>query len=255
MKIIDAFTFYNEIDMLRFRLDYLAGFVDHFVLAESRTTFSGSPKELFFEANKHKFDGYPIVHVVDEPPETDDPWVRERHQRDSLMGGVLKLEPVSSDIVVLTDVDEIPDRNRLVEFRAEGLAEPVCLEMDTYYYSPRCKYMAWRWCHPKALPFAKVAEVGSMESCRFIPARVLPRGGWHFSYFGNEDFIANKIRSFSHQEYNTNEFTNAEHIKSVMENGKDLYGRHDDFKIIELSDNDYLPENVDRLICGQSADS
>lgn len=80
---------------------------------------------------------------------------------------------------------------------------------------------------------------------RQMVAPVLPlRGGWHMSYFGGLDFIQDKLISFSHQEFNSAEYNNAENILAAIENGKDLYGRTDEsLKKIELSDNPYLPEH------------
>ena len=66
MKIVDCFIFYNELKMLKFRLKYLYNYVDHFVLVESTKTFTGTPKPLFFQNNKHEFLEYldKIIHVV-----------------------------------------------------------------------------------------------------------------------------------------------------------------------------------------------
>ena len=47
MKIIDTFTFFNELELLEFRLRLLDGYVDHFVIAESNLTHAGDPKPLF----------------------------------------------------------------------------------------------------------------------------------------------------------------------------------------------------------------
>ena len=46
--IIDCFIFYNEIDLLKFRLEYLYNIVDYFVLVESTTTFAGNKKKIIF---------------------------------------------------------------------------------------------------------------------------------------------------------------------------------------------------------------
>ena len=58
MKIIDCFTFYNEIELLNYRLNILNEFVDFFVLVESTHTHVGKPKDLYFEKNKEKFHDF-----------------------------------------------------------------------------------------------------------------------------------------------------------------------------------------------------
>jgi hypothetical protein len=49
--------------------------------------------------------------------------------------------------------------------------------------------------------------------------------GWHCSYCTNVNGIINKIKSFSHQEYNKIEYTNRNWIKSCVINGIDLFNR------------------------------
>ena len=51
MKVYDMFSFYNEFEILEIRLKELWDTVDYFVLVESNTTFTGLPKEYFFENN------------------------------------------------------------------------------------------------------------------------------------------------------------------------------------------------------------
>ena len=57
-KIVDAFTFYNELDMLEIRLAELYNVVDFFVLVEATETFQGSPKPLYFDQNRARFKKY-----------------------------------------------------------------------------------------------------------------------------------------------------------------------------------------------------
>ena len=55
MKIIDCFIFYNELDLLTYRLNLLNNIVDYFIIVESTHTFIGKEKKLFFNDNKHLF--------------------------------------------------------------------------------------------------------------------------------------------------------------------------------------------------------
>ena len=50
--VYDCIPFFNELDILKLRMQIMAPFVDKFVLEESTVTFSGEPKELCFEKNK-----------------------------------------------------------------------------------------------------------------------------------------------------------------------------------------------------------
>ena len=66
MKIIDCFIFYNELDMLTYRLNILNDVVDYFVLVESNHTFVGKEKPLFYNENKHLFEkfNHKIIHII-----------------------------------------------------------------------------------------------------------------------------------------------------------------------------------------------
>ena len=46
--VIDCFIFFNELEMLEFRLEELNEHVDYFVLVESNLTHTGIEKELFY---------------------------------------------------------------------------------------------------------------------------------------------------------------------------------------------------------------
>ena len=39
MKIIDSFIFYNELDLLNYRLSILNDYVDYFIIVESKYTY------------------------------------------------------------------------------------------------------------------------------------------------------------------------------------------------------------------------
>ena len=49
MKIIDSFIFYNEINLLKARLDYLGDFVDSFIICEANVNFAGQEKAFILE--------------------------------------------------------------------------------------------------------------------------------------------------------------------------------------------------------------
>jgi hypothetical protein len=49
--------------------------------------------------------------------------------------------------------------------------------------------------------------------------------GRHFSYIGDVHLIRSKIDAFSHQENNTPQHNNADHIQAMIAQRRDLYGR------------------------------
>ena len=73
--------------------------------------------------------------------------------------------------------------------------------------------------------------------------QVFPNGGWHFSSFGDEYFVRNKMLNSPHQEYNLPQFTNIDNVREKIQRGEDLAHRpHIKFIKIEPKDNKNLPE-------------
>jgi len=56
--IIDAFTFFNEYDMLEARLKYYYDFVERFIISECDHTHAGNYKGFNFEENLKRYDKY-----------------------------------------------------------------------------------------------------------------------------------------------------------------------------------------------------
>ena len=131
--IIDTFMFYNELDMLEFRLKELNSVVDKFILVESTKTFVGNNKPLYFEENKLLFKKYlhKIHHVVLSSNPIGNAWARETHQRIATGQALKYLNLNDDDIIIAGDVDEIPDANELIKFKNNGLPFPL-LTLDKY---------------------------------------------------------------------------------------------------------------------------
>lgn len=222
--IVDAFLFYNEVDLLEIRLNELKEVVDLFVLVEGTRTFTGWPRVPLFQSVKDQFRNFPIRHVVvTDMPQVTDPWGRERHQRDAIVRG---LDGVPDDArVLVSDVDEIP-RASVVK-AAAGRCHPESLQyflQDFFYY-----YMTYKirgsWRGPRMLQASTLKRLGA-QWARTRGREPVSNGGWHFSYMGGVHRIQEKLRAFSHQEYNNDRYNSVAHITQVLRDGVDLFGRN-----------------------------
>jgi beta-1,4-mannosyl-glycoprotein beta-1,4-N-acetylglucosaminyltransferase len=159
MKIIDAFVFYNELEMLNYRLETLSPHVDYFVLVEATYTHNGLPKPLHFNENKSRFSKFlhKIVHVVvDDFPhkeKVDDgrQWVNEAFQREKGISRGLRLVPGVdlNDYAVCSDLDEIVNPDLIRDIRSgkmSSLCDYHALEMDFYYYNLTNYLGKWSAC-------------------------------------------------------------------------------------------------------------
>ena len=118
MAIYDCFQFFDEEHILDLRLNILNDFVDFFVMVESTTDHQGNSKKLNFDSKKFKEFNNKIIHIVVDDtaeaikkPHIGGESLVEQHQRNSLTRGLKNCH--DNDLVILSDVDEIPDLNKL----------------------------------------------------------------------------------------------------------------------------------------------
>ena len=113
--VYDCFPFFNELDILKVRLNVLSDVVDRFIIEESTVTFSGQPKELCFEQNKEMFaeflDRITYI-VVDDSPVEALTHERDYFQKNKLIQGLKDAK--EDDVIIFGDLDEIPEELALV---------------------------------------------------------------------------------------------------------------------------------------------
>lgn len=249
MKIVDCFTFYNELNLLEYRLSILYDIVDYFIIVEANQTHVGVPKPLFFEINKGKFLKFQdkIIHIVVDLPyskelnvEKNEQWLNEKFQRNCISNGMNKLNMLDDDIVIISDLDEIPDPNTLQLIKEKKIQITLnALNQDLYYYNLNCKVQTL-WTHAKILKYSIYKTYNACDDIRFANAGIIENGGWHLSYFGDSEFISNKIKNFAHQEYNNDAYTNIQKIQEKLNKGEGIYS-HVNIIHIPISINNYLP--------------
>ncbi len=258
-KIIDCFTFYNELDLLEYRLNVLNDVVDYFVIVEANQTHAGKQKELYYNNNKERFYKFKdkIIHIIVDLPckgainiQNNEQWVNEKYQRNCISLGLDKININNNDVIIISDLDEIPDPNTLINIKNNTINININrLEMDLYYYNLHNRHLN-KWYHSKILLYKKYKELNiKCDDIRFYNCNKLEKGGWHLSYFGSAEFIKNKIEQFSHQELNLEEFTNIAKIQYRINNNMDLYNRpNDKTEYISIKNNTYLPPLYDYFL-------
>lgn len=236
--------FFNELDLLESRLEYLYNRVDRFVIVESNRTHSCKEKPLYFLENKSRYEKYldKITHIVYEnnESETTDPWYHESSQRNCILSG---LEDISDSAwVMISDLDEVPSLgaiNRIL-YANESKCYTLLLEMFFYNFNQK---LASPW---PGTNIARNSQVKEKTPQWFRYNRQLhtkiSNAGWHLSYWGTPEKIRTKIQSFAHQELNKEEYTNLTDIEERVRSGKDLYSR-DNVKMVKV-DRKTLPSDL-----------
>ena len=256
MKVIDAFTFFNELDLLEFRLRLLDDVVDRFVICESNYTHSGNSKPHLFEQNMsryerwmHKITYLPIeqsienlsFNKVDGYTPTDGSWILENQQRMALSYANELI--ADDDMVLVGDLDEIPDPRAIEAIKNSDVLnsnKAVALSLLFHYYYMNCQMEGYDRIWQGTV--ASVGDVFKANGPQFFRDNRnnfsrMPNAGWHFSYLGGPDKIKTKIESFAHTEFNRPDIKADDNILSALTNGSDIFKRNGiSYKLASLDD-------------------
>lgn len=284
--IYDCFTFFNELDLLEIRLNELGDTVDRFVLVEATLNHQGKEKPLYYNENKERFSKFSskIIHIiVDQYPANPEgnAWVFERHQRNMILQGLKDCR--RGDAVIVSDVDEIPDKEKIKSYRNRKGVKIFRQRM--FYYFINCVNATvskggsdeYRWNGsvmlnyedmPKSVQVLREISIHAMNfnhprliyriHCRLwmlknalmrgLRVVMVDEGGWHFSYLGGVELIIRKLEAFAHSEYNKDEYKDPKKIEEAIKSGKDIFGRGFEYRFIPLDDSfpAYIVKNAHR---------
>jgi beta-1,4-mannosyl-glycoprotein beta-1,4-N-acetylglucosaminyltransferase len=243
-KIYDCFTYFNEDQLLKLRLETLWEYVDYFVICEATRTHTGNEKSVNF--NFKKFEKYKskirYLLIDSYPFETDDPWVYENYQRNYLMTGLN--DASDNDWVMISDLDEIPNPDSISSFNpAVYLSGSFHQHAFLYFLNNQVMrgVNPFIWTLPKITTYRVLRDVfKSPQEVRNYRGRGIFRGikkylikkknqaildgGWHFTWMGGVERILLKMDSMAHQELNKPEYRDPKIIEEKIRCGGDIFG-------------------------------
>lgn len=267
--IYDCFPFFNELDILKLRMEILDPYVDKFVIEEAKYTFSSEVKPLYFLENKEMFKRWEhkIIHIiVEDCPLGIPPHDMDHFQKDHLLEGLKQCK--ADDICIFSDVDEIPNPDTLLTlFPKIEMGKIYHLAQRMFYCFLNAEEISGKLLSnsgefegiekPQWLG-TKVFYYGSLEGRGFWDLRDkkakedgirIANGGWHFGYMGGlgernlAKRIGDKVVAAAHQEYNEEEIL-AQVVDRIM-TGQDIFGRDAKFQWVEIDETypQYLQEH------------
>lgn len=259
-KIYDLFLLGSELEWLEIRLNELAPQVDYFVIVESVHTFTDHEKPLFLRDNWSRFAHFSnqIIHRVVEthPNHNGSTWDREHYQRNSLLDAVFPSllghqAPNLGDVLIVSDVDEIPKPETLTILRNCDFPQRVTLRSHFFYYSFQWQHVGSDWWHPQATFYQGDATIKPEDLRMGGSDRDLENSSWHCSScFSTVAEMQNKIGSFSHTEYDQPDFREPSQIVRRVRNGLDLFDRESEkYEKVDMGRNlpKYLLANRDQF--------
>lgn len=238
--IYDCILYNGEKSLLEIRLNETCLFNDWVttIIVESNKTHTGFDKPLYFEQHAKEFYKFNIMYyVVDDMPDNVTARELETHQRNAMMKALKFNEPKDDDIILISDVDEIPRAKAVNMFKPDMEFASLSMEKYAYYLNciedgaewDRCRIMSWKYLKNK-LP-------ENVRNSGFDI--VILKGGWHYSWCIDP---LRKLESFSHTELDT-----PENIERVQR-GENIWSDNK-LKIIDinLSHAEYLFKNQERF--------
>jgi len=209
-RIFDAFLVSTELDLLEIRLHELIDVVDFFLILEATRSFSGDlrPTLDFAEARADPYDHrfafaeHKIRYtLVDDlvPSPFPSPFTNEATMRNHMETLLLQSGVKEGDIVLMSDVDEIPSARtvQLLQACGEGWPSPLHLNMRNYRFSfefPMADAGYWR---PKAVRW----HPGEKYTHGKASDVMLADAGWHCSWcFRYIEDMQFKMKGYSHND-------------------------------------------------------
>lgn len=240
-KILDTFLFTHEFDLLELRLRALWPVVDKFLLMEGDHNFANKPKEMRFNEQEERFAWAKeklvvVSHVgaFKDAPENvahGELFVEHQHRQALYDAAIIlgKTERLDKDdILLISDIDEIPSREVIEKLKADkDFPSPLLFNQDFYYYNIRC-HRGKRWHGTMAMRFGyKLGDVGAARLNRSYMPKLSEHCGWHFAHFYDSAGIKEKLEHSSHQHYNSSDFYDPDYLKKCVAENKSYLGKND----------------------------
>ncbi|RZC58836.1 hypothetical protein C5167_006140 [Papaver somniferum] len=199
-RVFDAVLFNNEVDILTIRWKELEPYVTQFVLLEVNSTFTGIPKPLYFANHKEhfKFVEQRLTYgtIGGRFKKGENPFVEEAYQR-VVLGKLLGIAGImDDDLLIMSDVDEIPSGHTINLLRwCADTPLVLHLRLKNYLYSFEFPVdnKSWR---------ASVHQYKAGKT-RYAHYRqtddILSDAGWHCSFcFRHISEFIFKMKAYSH---------------------------------------------------------
>jgi beta-1,4-mannosyl-glycoprotein beta-1,4-N-acetylglucosaminyltransferase len=243
MKVIDCVTYFDEPMLFEVRTNILDKYVDVFLVIEARHTHSGKDKKLNFNINNYPGIKNKIIYLVidDEPLDlivgkllsSSQKRINSLKRINQSYDKALDYLKICSpdDIFILSDIDEIPNLEKLNIKKIDS--KIILFKQKMFYYKFNLYYDLIPWFGSKA---CRVKDLKSPSFLRHTKLKKYPfwridtwfskvkhhniqiveDGGWHFTNIKSPEKILEKYLNFGHHnEYEENQI-GIDDIKKIV---------------------------------------
>jgi beta-1,4-mannosyl-glycoprotein beta-1,4-N-acetylglucosaminyltransferase len=245
MKIIDCVTYFDEPMLFELRKNILNKYVDIFLVIEARHTHSGKKKKLNFNIDNYPdiknkiiylvIDNEPLDLIIEEKLSSSQKRINSLKRINQSYDKALDFLRICSpdDIFILSDIDEIPNLERLNIKEIDS--KIILFKQKMFYYKFNLYYDLIPWFGSKA---CKIKNLISPSFLRHAKSKrypfwridtwfskvkhhsvhVIEDGGWHFTNIKPPEKIFEKYSNFGHHnEFEDNEIGIEDIKKMILE--------------------------------------
>ena len=245
MKIIDCVTYFDEPMLFELRKNILNKYVDIFLVIEARHTHSGKKKKLNFNIDNYPdiknkiiylvIDNEPRDLIIEEKLSSSQKRINSLKRINQSYDKALDFLRICSpdDIFILSDIDEIPNLERLNI--KEKDSKIILFKQKMFYYKFNLYYDLIPWFGSKA---CKIKNLISPSFLRHTKSKrypywrmdtwfskvkhhsvhIIEDGGWHFTNIKPPEKIFEKYLNFGHHnEFEDNEIGIEDIKKMILE--------------------------------------
>ncbi|MDC3155970.1 glycosyl transferase family 17 [Candidatus Pelagibacter sp.] len=259
-KIYDCITFFQENFITNIRFEILNKHVDFFIVCESIYDHRGKKKEINFKLNNPDFRDK-VRHIVlrDPFPEKLNSWEKQAFQREYIFNGIK--DSHDEDYIMFSDPDEIPRPEELKNF---------ILKKKYAIFQQKCFNYKFNLLNINETPWSgtRLTKRKFLKSFDYMRQKILKKnikkwwkfnverniqiiddGGWHFNNLFSPEMISIKLKTFAHNEFASEEYSNIEVIKEKIDQKKDLFNKDHKLERVDIDETypDYIIQKMTEL--------
>jgi hypothetical protein len=235
--IVDCIMYSYEPAALAVRMEELKDIVDVHIIVEGDLTFRGNPR-VPIRPTGDKIRSFVINLPVGEDV---NPWHRETLQRNA-SAQIARETFGKGNFLIIADADEIPHPEAIEAAASLGRGK-LLTDYREWYANWRAPD-EWQLYHQPMLVKSSTLDRGhTAQSLRENSGAAEATGpvGWHLSTLGNAKLAAEKLASFSHSEYDLDEWKEQQAVIARIESKTDILERF----ILEETEN--LPSCISKF--------
>ena len=197
-------------------------------------------------------------------PDGEDPYLRENFQRNCILRGIEAAK--EDDLILISDLDEIPNPKKLNVFNIKD--RYAAFKQKHFYYKLNLQseknpfWIGTRIClkkylkSPQWLRELKFKKRPFWRIDKFRLNNIIDDGGWHFCNLKKPEDLLYKYKNlcetndpYHFKERINEKYLNLEQIKEQILKNKDIIGRDDTFKKVNIDENypEFVTNNIEML--------